>query len=315
MSTTLEKTMTVLAARRRLSNTSGLSSEQVDEAHAAVAAFYATKPQNQRCVACGCMRWEEHETASGGATWACASCRRPPSLTAEAWHLECTRQQEAAEERQRAADAAAVPPRTILRERLAALAAARAEAAKLERAAPVARSGAWEAQARVDAAAAAAAEANEGAASSLAAALAEGKPFGPSSSAAKARAALADAADALATAKSARGMVEEKLQAARTQVDFVFDKCRKAARSVIAGEMLEGLLNAATEARAEYIDALGSIAWLMQQHAIPAGDARPRQLLADGNCPPSAWPESASAGVQVMQAAFDALMADAAAVI
>jgi hypothetical protein len=43
----------------------------------------------------------------------------------------------------------------ILRERLGALAEARSELAKLERAAPIARSAVWEAHARLDAAEAA----------------------------------------------------------------------------------------------------------------------------------------------------------------
>ena len=149
----------------------------------------------------------------------------------------------------------------------------------------------------------------------LAAALAEGKTVGPSSAGAKARAALADARDALQIAKSARVLVEERLQAAKSQVDFAFDKCRKAARSVIAAERLEDLITDAVEARAQYVDALGSLTWLLQQHAVPNGDSRVRQLVSDGNTPPSAWPEAKIAGIKVMQDAFEALMVDAAAVI
>jgi hypothetical protein len=316
MSTTID--LTVVAARQLLRDTSRLPSERIDQAHRTVERFYASRPPaHQRCVACGSQRWSEH-SAGDDVAWACSGCHRAASLTSEEWHEQATAERKAADAHlaATAAAAAAAPKlRTVLKERLAALRVAQAELAKLEAAAPIARSRVWEAQATVEAAEQAAEEANATAASGLAAALAEGRTVGPSTAGAKARAALGDARDALSVAKSARVLVEERLSSAKSQVDFAFDKCRKATRSVIASERLEDLISDAVEARAAYVDALGSLAWLLRQHAVPDGDSRVRQLVADGNTPPSAWPESATAGLQVMQAAFESLMLDAAAVI
>ena len=102
----------------------------------------------------------------GGATWACASCHRPPSLTSEQWHAEWTRDRQAAEAHLAAAAAAEPQPRDRLREALARHAEANAAILKLERALLVARSAQAEAQTRHDEAAEAA---NGGAAELLAA--------------------------------------------------------------------------------------------------------------------------------------------------
>jgi hypothetical protein len=77
---------------------------------------------------------EEHESASGGATWACASCHRPPSLTSEQWHAKWTRDRQAAEAHLAAAAAAEPQPRDRLHEALARRAEANAAILKLERA-------------------------------------------------------------------------------------------------------------------------------------------------------------------------------------
>jgi hypothetical protein len=322
MSQTLEKTMNVLQARQLLRDTSRVADDRVSEAERTVRAFFAAKPKRQ-CFACPSGIWSEHETKAGDdVCWACARCHVSADLTRdEIGDQQAERrvaQQAAQDTAAKAAKAAAATqpkPRAVLRERLAALAACRSELARLEKAAPAARSRVWDLQAKLEAAETAAETANEGAASSLADALATGKPIGPASGAAAARAALAEARDALQVAKSARILVEERLQAAKSQVDFAFDKCRMAARSVIAAERMEDLIGDAVEARAAYVDALGSLAWLVQQHAVPDGDSRVRQLVADGNTPPSAWPEAKIAGIKVMQDAFEALMLDAAAVI
>jgi hypothetical protein len=78
---------------------------------------------------------------------------------------------------------------------------------------------------------------------------------------------------------------------------------------------MEDLISAAVSARAAYVDALGSLAWLVQQHAVPDGDSRVRQLVSDGETPASALPEAKVAGIKVMQDAFEALMLDPNAVI
>jgi hypothetical protein len=316
MSVTTIEAMTVVQARQLLQDTSRLSSARIDEAHAAVAAFYAAKPQNQRCVACGGMRFSEHSAADGEPVWACSGCHRLAKLTSEEWHVEWTRQREAAEEHLAAAAAAAPEPRAVLRDRLGALSEARIVLDKLEHAVPVARSAVWEAQVRVDAAEAAAAEANEGAAANLAVALAEGTPVGPASSAAAARAELANAVDALVVCKNARTILEGKLADARSAVSFVSDKVKKAGHAVLVAEKLEPLLNAAIEARAQYVDAVGALGWLVRNHAINGDDRRAHQILGDANVPPSTWHEAQqSAGTAQMEAAFAALLADAEAAI
>jgi hypothetical protein len=318
MSQTLDRPMSTLQARQLLRDTSRVPEDSLAEAERVVRAFYAQKPRRQ-CFVCPSGVWSEHETKSGDdVCWGCARCHTSADLTRDEirdQQAERHAAQQAAAKAAEAAAAAQPKPRSVLRERLQVLATARSELARLEIAAPAARSRVWACQAAVEAAEAAAEEANATAASGLAAALAEGKTVGPSSAGAKARAALGDAADALQIAKSARAIVEERLQAAKSRVDFAFDKCRKAARGVIAAERMEDLIGDAVEARAAYVDALGSLAWLVQQHAVPDGDFRVRQLVADGNTPPSAWPESKVAGIKPMQAAFEALMLDAEAVI
>ena len=298
MGETIDRPMTIIQARQLLRNTSKVPDDRVAGAERIVRAFFAAKPRRQ-CIACPSCIWTEHETKSGGdVCWACARCHLSADLTAEDLRVRQAEQQAATAAAAVEATAAAQPkPRTVLRERLAALATARIALEKLEKAAPAARSRVWDLQARVEAAEAAAEEANTGAASGLAEALAEGKSVEPSSAGAKARAALADAADELSVAKSARTIVEERLSSAKSEVDFTFDKCRKSARAVIASERMEDLLTSATEARAEYIDALGSIAWLAQQNTIPDGDARPRQLLSDANTPPSSLSELTRRGI------------------
>ena len=88
MSATITAPMTVAQARRRLSDTSRLSAEQIEEAQKIITAFHdARPPRGKSCVACNCAVFSEHETADGNASWACSSCHRPASLTPEAWRL------------------------------------------------------------------------------------------------------------------------------------------------------------------------------------------------------------------------------------
>ena len=79
---------------------------------------------------------------------------------------------------------------------------------------------------------------------------------------------------------------------------------------VIAAERLEGLLTAATEARASYLESVGALGWLLREHAIPLNDRRAHQILGEANTPPSAWPEAKEAGMAQMEAMRAALMAD-----
>jgi hypothetical protein len=309
-------TMTVTQARAVLgNNASGLSSEQIDRAQQVIDRFHAARPRNQQCVACSCMRWEEHRTAAGDPVWCCASCHRSADLTAERWHAQQTAEREAAEAHLMAAAAAAPKPRDVLKQALARLADARAALFKVEAALPAARASLVDAQTRHDAATAAAEQAHATAAEGLATAFFEGKPSGALPSAATARTELAAAVDALVIAKNARAILDTKLGDARKAVGYAFDRARKAARGVIAAEMLEDLLGAAAEARANYLETVGQLGWLVQSHAIPNGDSRPHQLLGEANTPPSAWREAATAGTTHMEAAIAALLADAEAAI
>ena len=86
-------------------------------------------------------------------------------------------------------------------------------------------------------------------------------------------------------------------------------KAHRAAVRVIAAERLEDLLSDAVDRRDTSTRSGGS-AWLVRQHAVPQNDARATQLVADANTPPSAWPEAKTAGIQPMETAVTALMAD-----
>jgi hypothetical protein len=313
MSTTIDRPMNVLQARQLLRDTRSVPEDRVSEAERVVRAFYATKPRRQ-CFVCPSGIWTEHETKAGDdVCWGCARCHTSADLTRDEIRDQ---QAERHAEQQAAAEVAAAAqpaPRVILKQRLAALAEAQAAAEKLERAVPVAR--VWECQSRVEAAEQAAEEATATAAAGLAEALAEGKSVGPSSAGAKSRAALAEAVDAAVLAKNSRTILESRLTDAKLAVGYAADAARKAARTVIASERLEDLINDAIEARSNYLESVGQIGWLFRNHAVPDGDARPRQILSGANTPPSAWREAASAGDPAMEAMHAALMLDAAAVI
>jgi hypothetical protein len=271
MSVTLEKKMTVLSARQVLDNTRAAPEDRVAEAERVVRAFNAEKPRRQ-CYACPSGIWSMYENAAGDdVVWGCAGCRTPASRTIDEVRERQAEKQAAQQATARAAEVAAASepkPRVILKQRLAALAEAQAGAEKLERAVPTARSRVWECQALVEAAEAAAAEANQDAASSLADSLATGKPIGPSSAGARARANLAEAIDSAVVAKNGRVILESRLTDAKTAVGYAADAARKAARTVISSERIEDLINDALEARAAYVDAVGALGWLVRNHAI-----------------------------------------------
>ena len=208
-----------------------------------------------------------------------------------------------------AREAAAAPkPRSALSEALALCAELRTSLQKIEEVLPAARSTLVAAQLKHERAAAEAAEIEERAAAHLADSIQGKRPAGPAPSVAAARAALVVAADGLAAARGARGLLDAELTAARAAVGHANDRARRAAVRVIAAERLEGLLTAATEARANYLESVGQLGWLIREHAVPNGDARPYQLVGDANTPPSAWREAATAGVQAMDDALATLL-------
>ena len=96
---------------------------------------------------------------------------------------------------------------------------------------------------------------------------------------------------------------------ARAALGFANDKARKAAHAVLAAERLEALLIEAAEARANYLESVGQLGWLLRNHAIPTGDRRAHQILGEANQPPSTWPEARTAGTEAMEAALAALLA------
>ena len=110
MSATLtpEAPLSVSRARQLLRDTKGVPPERTAQAERTVAAFYAARPGNRPCVACGSMIWTEHATASGDVAWACAGCHRPASLSADEWQAQRAAA-EAVRQVQEARDAAAAP--------------------------------------------------------------------------------------------------------------------------------------------------------------------------------------------------------------
>ena len=251
-------TMTVVQARAVLENTRGLSAEQVDEAQRVMNTFHASRPR-KACVACGSMIWSEHD----GGAWACDRCHRSADLTTEDWHAQETARREAADEHLAAVTAAAPKPRDVLKQALAKLTEARNALAQHERAVPIARSAATEAQARHDRAVEAAEAVNATSAENLAVAFFEGtKPTDPARAAAAARGELAAAVDALVIAKNARTILNSKLKDAHASVGYASDRARKAARGVISAELLEPTLAEATESRAGTSNRLvGWVGW------------------------------------------------------
>jgi hypothetical protein len=304
-------TMSVPAARRQLSNTSGLSPEQINDLESIVSRFQAARPRNQQCVACGSMIWDEHGDGNGGACWACAGCHRGADLTAEDWHAQQATQRAEVELHQAAAAAAAPKPRDVLREAQARRMEASAALAKLERAVPVARAALSEAQDRHDRAVEAAEAANATSAENLAASFFEGtRPTDPARVAAAARGELAASADALVIAKNARTILDSKLKDARSAMGFANDRCDKAENACIVDAWHEEELRKWKESRAALSESTGRLAWMVRSHAIPGSDARARQLVAEADTPPSAWPEAKTAGIEAIEAALASLRAD-----
>jgi hypothetical protein len=77
---------------------------------------------------------------------------------------------------------------------------------------------------------------------------------------------------------------------------------REAALRVLAAEEFEDTLTAAVEARASYLEAIGSLGWLIRNRCVPNRDVRPNQLVAEASeTPPCRWPEAADAGNRLAQ--------------
>jgi hypothetical protein len=103
--------------------------------------------------------------------------------------------------------------------------------------------------------------------------------------------------DELQAARGASALLSDKLHYGRQNLITAEANVRSAALRVIGVEELEPLLSTAVAARADYIEAIGCLSWLIRNHCVPSGDIRANQLTAEaGETPPAYWREAASAG-------------------
>ena len=293
-------------------NTRAMGDREIADLQAVVTRFQETRPRNQSCVACHCMQWEER-LIGGVSTWCCASCRRSASLTSQEWAAHQEHERAAVDAHLAAAAAAAPKPRTVLRDALGRLAEARTAVSKCERAVPAAMAAVGSAQDRHDAAVAAVAVAETNAAASAAASILDGKRPVPMSSAAAASAELAAAIDALVIARTLASSLDGKLKDAKVAAMHANTAQARQHVVVLAAEKLEELIADVIEDKAGYLESVGQLGWLLRNHAITGDQHAARQLVADANTPPSAWPEANTAGTAPMEAALAALLADPAA--
>jgi hypothetical protein len=292
MSATITAAMSVAEARRRLRDTRSLSSEQADELQKVVERFLGARPRNKVCVCCGSAIWSEHETAGGDAIWCCAGCHRPASLTQDEWHAQRGAAEAVRRVQDAAAAAAAPAPRDAMQAALTARADAVARIAKLEPGLAAARAALAAAQVRHDAATAAMAEAEQGAITRLAASVMGTRPEAAAITQGAARGGLRSAEDALAAARGAKALLDGQIAEARRSVSFAETAVRTAALSVLANENLEPLIERAIEARADYLEAVSGLGWLIRNGATPNGDARAHQLVIGADVAPARWPEA-----------------------
>ena len=146
-----------------------------------------------------------------------------------------------------------------------------------------------------DAATAAIEESETGAVTWLAASLtgARAEAAGITADAARGRLRLAE--DALHTARGAKALIEDKAHYARLNVTSAEAAVRGAALRVLAAEELEALITTAALARADYVEAIAGLSFLIRNGAIPNGDIRPNQLVRGADSPPSTWREAQNA--------------------
>ena len=93
------------------------------------------------------------------------------------------------------------------------------------------------------------------------------KPSAAHTDAARGRLRLAE--DALSAARGAAALLADQAHYARHNVSNATAAVRTAALRVIASETLENLIESATTARASYLEAVGSLGWLIRHHAVP----------------------------------------------
>jgi ribosomal protein L37AE/L43A len=285
-------TITVREARRRLADTSRMSAEQVSDLERVITTFHASRPRHV-CVACGSAIWSEHEATDGEPVWACRGCHRPASLTQEAWHA----QRDAAKANQRAAEAHAAANEPAPADALAAARTLYSEAATTVAALEASATGA---QTALTAALGRHADAVAGMQTAEQAAIerAAGQRTARSSdlSVDGARGRLRLAEDGLSAARGARGLIDDRLHYAQSNLTNATAALRTAALRVLAKGELEPLLQQAIEARSAYLEAVGSLGWLILQRAVPANDIRASQLVREASdTPPALFPEATAA--------------------
>jgi hypothetical protein len=293
---TRPEALTVPQARRRLAGTSCLSSDQVSELEKIVATFHAARPTGA-CVACGAMRWSEHTDGASESVWACSGCHRPATLTQDAW-----RAQQAARQATAAQPAAGPDPRAALSDAITRRQEAAATVGALETAATGALVALGVAQGRHADAVAGMRAAEQAAIDRAAAGLTGERAVRTDLPVDAARGKLRLCEDALQAARGARALIEDKLHYAKSSLANAHAAVSSAALRVIAAEEFEDTLTTAVVARADYLEAIGSLGWLIRNHCVPNGDVRPNQLVAEASeTPPSRWPEAADAGARLAQ--------------
>jgi hypothetical protein len=214
----------------------------------------------------------------------------PPTLTAEAW-----RDQQATRQATATQPAAGPDPRAALSDALTRRQEAAAVVGALKAAATAALTALSAAQGRHADAVAGMRAAEQAAIDRAAAGLTGERAVRADLPVDAARGKLRLCEDALQAARGARALIDDKLHYAKSSFANAHAAVSSAALRVIAAEEFEDTLAAAVAARADYLEAIGSLRWLIRNGAIPNGDIRPNQLVAGADTAPAAWPEAAHA--------------------
>ena len=110
------------------------------------------------------------------------------------------------------------------------------------------------------------------------------RPTDPARAAAAARGEMAAAVDAAVAAKNAVVIIRSRIESAQQSVAFALDKVKKACQAVIAAEKISDLLGSAIAGRAQYLESIGQLSWLLRSHAID--DLGVRQFVSEAQHAP-----------------------------
>jgi hypothetical protein len=318
-------TMTAKMARAILGNSRGMSDAEIEAAHRVIAGVQARNPGVLRdaigepigasgatCRGCGSARWSLHDAPDGSETWGCSRCHMPP-LTAEQWAAH----QAARPVQAPVASIPAQPPREALAALLTALAEARTRHVAIVAGAARSREVIASARAALDVAEVALAEARDRVSAARVEALispARGGKVAPITAEVRA---VEDTTAALAAAEADRDTLDIEGERARDRVASLERQLAGAALDVVAAEVGDTLVAAATKARDAFIASIQSLNWLAQHGHLPAG-GYPLMLCLDRS--PSGWPDvpqpgAPDHGAARLVTALERLKSDAAAPI